>query len=86
MRAGEVLVEVKTTGICHTDYCTLSGAGPEGLFPAMLGHEGYGHTYYFISSFVEDHLACHHRILGVWSRHAPRALTKKHHFHLAKTY
>ncbi len=41
-RAGEVLVEVKATGICHTDYFTLSGADPEGLFPAILGHEGAG--------------------------------------------
>ncbi|MEO6031006.1 MAG: S-(hydroxymethyl)glutathione dehydrogenase/class III alcohol dehydrogenase, partial [Burkholderiaceae bacterium] len=40
--AGEVLVEVKATGICHTDYYTLSGADPEGLFPAILGHEGAG--------------------------------------------
>ncbi|MBY5485414.1 alcohol dehydrogenase catalytic domain-containing protein, partial [Rhizobium leguminosarum] len=39
-RAGEVLVEVKATGICHTDDFTLSGADPEGLFPAILGHEG----------------------------------------------
>src|SRR6266567_2828226 len=41
-RAGEVLVEVKATGICHTDYFTLSGADPEGLFPAVRGHEGAG--------------------------------------------
>ncbi|PSC06779.1 S-(hydroxymethyl)glutathione dehydrogenase/class III alcohol dehydrogenase, partial [Alsobacter soli] len=41
-RAGEVLIEVKATGICHTDYYTLSGADPEGLFPAVLGHEGAG--------------------------------------------
>ena len=41
-KAGEVLVEVKATGICHTDYYTLSGADPEGLFPAILGHEGAG--------------------------------------------
>ncbi len=40
--AGEVLVEVKATGICHTDWYTLSGADPEGLFPAILGHEGAG--------------------------------------------
>ena len=39
---GEVLVEVKATGICHTDAFTLSGADPEGLFPAILGHEGAG--------------------------------------------
>lgn len=39
---GEVLVELKATGICHTDYYTLSGADPEGLFPAILGHEGAG--------------------------------------------
>src|SRR5262249_23053508 len=41
-KAGEVLVEVKATGICHTDEFTLSGADPEGLFPAVLGHEGAG--------------------------------------------
>jgi S-(hydroxymethyl)glutathione dehydrogenase/alcohol dehydrogenase len=41
-REGEVLVEIKATGICHTDYYTLSGADPEGLFPAVLGHEGAG--------------------------------------------
>lgn len=41
-KAGEVLVEIKATGICHTDYYTLSGADPEGLFPAILGHEGAG--------------------------------------------
>jgi S-(hydroxymethyl)glutathione dehydrogenase/alcohol dehydrogenase len=41
-KAFEVLVEVKATGICHTDYYTLSGADPEGLFPAILGHEGAG--------------------------------------------
>ncbi|MDY0885530.1 alcohol dehydrogenase catalytic domain-containing protein, partial [Dongia soli] len=35
-KAGEVLVEVKATGLCHTDYFTLSGADPEGLFPAIL--------------------------------------------------
>ena len=39
---GEVMVEVKATGICHTDEFTLSGADPEGLFPAILGHEGAG--------------------------------------------
>ena len=39
---GEVLVEIKATGICHTDAYTLSGADPEGLFPAILGHEGAG--------------------------------------------
>lgn len=41
-RFGEVLIEVKATGICHTDYYTLSGADPEGIFPAVLGHEGAG--------------------------------------------
>ena len=39
---GEVLVEVKATGVCHTDEFTLSGADPEGLFPSILGHEGAG--------------------------------------------
>jgi S-(hydroxymethyl)glutathione dehydrogenase / alcohol dehydrogenase len=40
--AGEVMVEIKATGICHTDEFTLSGADPEGIFPAILGHEGAG--------------------------------------------
>ena len=39
---GEVLVEVMATGVCHTDAYTLSGADPEGIFPAILGHEGAG--------------------------------------------
>ena len=39
---GEVLVEIKATGVCHTDAYTLSGADPEGLFPTILGHEGGG--------------------------------------------
>ncbi|HLH94738.1 MAG TPA: S-(hydroxymethyl)glutathione dehydrogenase/class III alcohol dehydrogenase [Xanthobacteraceae bacterium] len=41
-KAGEVMIEIKATGICHTDEYTLSGADPEGLFPAILGHEGAG--------------------------------------------
>jgi S-(hydroxymethyl)glutathione dehydrogenase/alcohol dehydrogenase len=41
-KAGEVLVEIKATGICHTDAFTLSGGDPEGLFPSILGHEGAG--------------------------------------------
>ena len=41
-REGEALVEIKATGVCHTDAYTLSGADPEGLFPAILGHEGAG--------------------------------------------
>src|SRR5258707_421566 len=41
-RAGEVLVEIKATGVCHTDEFTRSGADPEGLFPAIFGHEGAG--------------------------------------------
>jgi S-(hydroxymethyl)glutathione dehydrogenase/alcohol dehydrogenase len=41
-RAGEVLVEIKASGVCHTDLFTLSGEDPEGLFPAILGHEGAG--------------------------------------------
>ncbi|MBU6460921.1 MAG: S-(hydroxymethyl)glutathione dehydrogenase/class III alcohol dehydrogenase [Proteobacteria bacterium] len=41
-KTGEVLIEVKASGICHTDYYTLSGADPEGLFPSILGHEGAG--------------------------------------------
>lgn len=41
-RAGEILVEIKATGVCHTDSFTLSGDDPEGAFPAILGHEGAG--------------------------------------------
>ena len=41
-RAGEVLVEIKATGVCHTDEFTRSGDDPEGAFPAILGHEGGG--------------------------------------------
>jgi S-(hydroxymethyl)glutathione dehydrogenase / alcohol dehydrogenase len=41
-KAGEVLIEIKATGICHTDAFTLSGGDPEGLFPSVLGHEGAG--------------------------------------------
>src|SRR5450755_503865 len=41
-REGEVLVEIRATGVCHTDQFTLSGADPEGLFPCILGHEGAG--------------------------------------------
>src|SRR6188508_2876008 len=41
-KAGEVLIEIKATGICHTDEYTLSGKDSEGLFPCILGHEGAG--------------------------------------------
>ena len=41
-KAGEVMIQIKATGVCHTDAFTLSGADPEGLFPAILGHEGGG--------------------------------------------
>ena len=41
-RAGEVLIEIKATGVCHTDAFTLSGDDPEGIFPDILGHEGAG--------------------------------------------
>src|SRR6202166_1939955 len=41
-KAGEALVEIKATGICHTDAYTLSGKDPEGLFPSIMGHEGAG--------------------------------------------
>ena len=41
-KEGEVLVEIRATGVCHTDEFTLSGADPEGLFPSVLGHEGAG--------------------------------------------
>ena len=41
-QAGEVMIEIKATGVCHTDAFTLSGDDPEGAFPAILGHEGAG--------------------------------------------
>jgi S-(hydroxymethyl)glutathione dehydrogenase/alcohol dehydrogenase len=41
-KAGEVLVEIKSTGVCHTDEYTRSGADPEEIFPSVLGHEGAG--------------------------------------------
>ena len=41
-KEGEVLIEVKATGICHTDAYTLSRKDPEGLFPSIMGHEGAG--------------------------------------------
>ncbi|HMY56996.1 MAG TPA: alcohol dehydrogenase catalytic domain-containing protein, partial [Pseudomonadota bacterium] len=41
-KAGEVLIEIKATGVCHTDEFTRSGADPEGLFPVIFGHEGAG--------------------------------------------
>ena len=41
-KQGEVLVEIKSTGVCHTDAYTLSGDDPEGIFPSILGHEGAG--------------------------------------------
>ena len=41
-QAGEVLIEIKATGVCHTDEFTRSGDDPEGLFPSILGHEGAG--------------------------------------------
>ena len=44
-KAGEVLVEIKATGICHTDEFTRSGADPEGLFPVIFGHEGAEPAY-----------------------------------------
>ena len=42
-RAGEVLVEIMATGVCHTDAYTLDGLDSEGIFPSILGHEGAGH-------------------------------------------
>ncbi|KTD64922.1 alcohol dehydrogenase [Legionella santicrucis] len=41
-KQGEVLIEIKATGVCHTDAFTLSGTDPEGIFPTILGHEGAG--------------------------------------------
>jgi S-(hydroxymethyl)glutathione dehydrogenase/alcohol dehydrogenase len=43
-KKGEVMVELKATGVCHTDAFTLSGEDPEGAFPAILGHEGAGNA------------------------------------------
>ena len=54
-REGEVLVEIKATGICHTDYYTLSGADPEGIFPAILGHEGAGVVVDVAEDLGDDH-------------------------------
>jgi hypothetical protein len=57
-RAGEVLVEIMATGICHTDAYTLDGLDSEGIFPSILGHEGAG----IVSShFRSEHAprACH---------------------------
>ena len=53
-RAGEVLVEVKATGVCHTDEFTISGADPEGLFPAIMGHEGAGICLLYTSPSPRD--------------------------------
>ena len=53
---GEVLVEIMATGICHTDEFTLSGADPEGLFPAILGHEGAGICLLYTSPSPRDGL------------------------------
>ena len=65
-RDGEVLVEVKATGICHTDYYTLSGADPEGLFPAILGHEGADYSFECIGNtqVMRQALECTHKGWG----------------------
>jgi S-(hydroxymethyl)glutathione dehydrogenase/alcohol dehydrogenase len=58
-KAGQVLVEVKAADICHTDYYTLSGADVEGIFPAILGHEGTGMVVDVgpgVTSLVTHHL------------------------------
>ena len=44
-KEGEVLVEIMATGVCHTDEFTRSGADPEGIFPAVLGHRARGRTW-----------------------------------------
>ena len=54
-KPGEVMVEIKATGICHTDEFTLSGADPEGLFPAILGHEGAGVVVDVAEDLGDDH-------------------------------
>ena len=51
-RAGEVLVEIKATGVCHTDEFTLSGADPEGLFPAIAGNRPSGSAPESVNSSV----------------------------------
>ena len=68
-RRGEVLVEIRATGICHTDAYTLSGTDPEGLFPAILGHEGAGVVVEvgrgvksLSPRFLESATPCHYRI------------------------
>ena len=76
-KAGEVLVEVKATGICHTDEFTLSGADPEGLFPAILGHEGAG-----IVVDVETPVAADRRLPPV--ERAALALSATQHFLTAR--
>ena len=49
-RDGEVLVEIKASGVCHTDEFTRSGADPEGLFPVIFGHEGADHSFHVLKS------------------------------------
>ncbi len=63
-KEGECLVEIKATGICHTDEFTRSGEDPEGLFPAILGHEGAG-----VVVDVVRHLGARAPILGVCLGH-----------------
>ena len=69
-RDGEVMVEVKASGVCHTDEFTLSGADPEGLFPAILGHEGAG--------VVVDVGNVHaHTVVGLVVEHGSRPVLKR---------
>ena len=52
-KAGEVLVKIIATGVCHTDAFTLSGEDPEGIFPTILGHEGGGIKPIYAKKFVK---------------------------------
>src|SRR6201990_1393315 len=77
-KAGEVLVEIKATGICHTDEFTRSGADPEGLFPAILGHEGAG-IVVDIGAGVNSVKTAHH-VIPLYTpecRQCPSCLSRK---------
>ena len=71
-QAGEVLVQLVATGVCHTDAYTLSGADPEGLFPSILGHEGGG----VVVEFRRRRLLRHDDIQEVPPRQGKKAATR----------